>query len=391
MFLKRTVLFSVVVAAVAVFSTGSAIASEEFDPQLKFAMQRDLGVFPGQIPQLLQTERIAKTQEAVAKRQFGKHFAGSWIERKADGSFQYVVGTTAISTSAGIPGVEMRQVRHSLGDLEASMARLNGIQALAPDRKKVLNGVHSWYVDPMTNSVVVNIAPAAEDNAIDFVAASGANVDAVRFNTVPGTPQTTATVVGGMQYIVNNASYCSVGFSVMRGTTKGFVTAGHCGRVGASVSISGQTVGSFQGSTFPGSDRAWVSVGSTHTLRPWVMNYSGGNVVVRGSSEAAIGASLCRSGRTTGWRCGTITAKNVTVNYSVGPVYGLTQTNVCTGKGDSGGSWITGSGQGQGVTSGGNLPQGSNDNCSVPTSQRQTFFQRLNPILSAYGLSLLTG
>ncbi|MDQ3039845.1 MAG: S1 family peptidase, partial [Pseudomonadota bacterium] len=154
---------------------------------------------------------------------------------------------------------------------------------------------------------------------------------------------------------------------------------------------SNQSIGSFQNSSFPTNDRAWVSVGSTHTLYALVTNYNGGYVTVRGSTEAAIGASLCRSGRTTGYRCGSITAKNVTVNYSVGPVYGLTQTNVCTGRGDSGGSWITGAGQAQGVTSGGNLPAGSNDNCSVSTSQRQTFFQRLNPILSAYGLTLVRG
>lgn len=389
--LKRTVLSSVVIATAALFSAGSAIAAEDFDPQLKFAMQRDLGVFPSQISQYLHTERIARTQEAVAKRQFGTNFAGSWIERKADGSFQYVVATTSISKSAGISGVEMRQVRHSLRDLETAKARLDDINAVALNRRALTDGVHSWYVDPTTNSVVLSVASNALDNVVDFVAISGADAATVRIETVPGTPQTTVSIIGGIEYVINGTSLCSVGFSVTRGSTKGFATAGHCGSVGNSVRISNQSIGSFQASSFPGNDRAWVSVGSTHTLRPWVTNYNGGNVVVRGSTEAATGASLCRSGRTTGYRCGTITAKNVTVNYSVGAVYGLTQTNVCTGSGDSGGSWITGAGQAQGVTSGGNLPAGSNDNCSVPTSQRRTYFQRLSPILSAYGLTLVRG
>ena len=47
-----------------------------------------------------------------------------------------------------------------------------------------------------------------------------------------------------------------------------------------------------------------------------VNNYNGGNVPVAGSREAADRRSICRSGRTTGWRCGTIQAENVTVNYS---------------------------------------------------------------------------
>lgn len=386
---KRTALFSALLATSTLFTAGAAVAANQFDPQLQFAMQRDLGIFPHQIPQYLQTERLAMTQEAAAQRQLGANFAGSWIERKADGSFRYVVASTRAGRS--IAGAEMRQVRHSLRDLEASKARLDDVRKRALDWK-MLRGVHSWHIDPKTNSVVVNIAPDAMKDAIDFVAVSGANADAVRIQVVPGKPQTTANIVGGYEYIVNNASYCSVGFSVTRGSTKGFVTAGHCGGVGASVRVEGQYVGTFQASRFPYNDRAWVSVGSSHRLYGLVYNYSTGSYPrVAGSSEAAIGASLCRSGRTTGWKCGSITAKNVTVNYDVGPVYGLTQTNVCTGRGDSGGSWITGSGQAQGVTSGGNLPQGSNDNCGVPTSQRQTFFERLNPILSQYGLTLVRG
>lgn len=384
----RTVLFSALLATTTLLSAGAAVAADDFDPQLKFAMQRDLGIFPHQIAQYLQTERLATAGEAAAQRQLGAHFAGSWIERKADGSFRYVVASTR---GGAVSGAEMRQVRHSLRELEASKARLDQVQKRALDWK-MLRGVHSWRVDPTTNSVVVSIAPDATDDAIDFVAVSGADAGTVRFETVQGTPQTTANIVGGYEYVINNSGYCSVGFSVTRGSTKGFATAGHCGSVGASVKVEGQSVGTFQASRFPGNDRAWVSVGSSHTLYGLVYNYSSGTYQgVTGSTEAAIGASLCRSGRTTGWKCGSITAKNVTVNYSVGAVYGLTQTNVCTGRGDSGGSWITGSGQAQGVTSGGNLPSGSNDNCSLSSSQRQTYFERLNPILSQYGLTLVRG
>lgn len=109
-------------------------------------------------------------------------------------------------------------------------------------------------------------------------------------------------------------------------------------------------------------------------------NYSGGNVTVAGSQEAGIGASICRSGRTTGWRCGVVQAKNVTVNYSQGAVYGLTQSNACAEGGDSGGSWIAGN-QAQGVTSGGS------GNC---TTGGTMFFQPVNEILSTYGLGLVT-
>lgn len=112
-----------------------------------------------------------------------------------------------------------------------------------------------------------------------------------------------------------------------------------------------------------------------------VNRYSGSTTVrVAGSSESAVGASICRSGSTTGWRCGTVQAKNQTVRYPQGAVTGMTRTNACAEPGDSGGSWLSGT-QAQGVTSGGS------GNCS---SGGTTYFQPVNEILSAYGLRLVT-
>jgi streptogrisin C len=182
-------------------------------------------------------------------------------------------------------------------------------------------------------------------------------------------------VRGGDAYYMGGR--CSIGFSV----SGGFVTAGHCGDPGtATQGFNRVAQGTFQGSSFPGNDYAWVRVNANWTPVGVVNNYSGGNVAVAGSQEAAVGASICRSGSTTGWHCGTVSAKNQTVNYAEGSVSGLTRTNVCAEPGDSGGSWLSGS-QAQGVTSGGS------GNC---TSGGTTYFQPVNEILSAYGLTLTT-
>ena len=96
---------------------------------------------------------------------------------------------------------------------------------------------------------------------------------------------------------------CSVGFSV----NGGFVTAGHCGTTGTATQGYNQVAqGTFRGSSFPGNDYAWVRINGNWTPQPWVNNYAGGNVTVAGSTEAAVGASICRSGSTTGWHCGTV-------------------------------------------------------------------------------------
>ncbi|SFK75112.1 S1 family peptidase [Lysobacter sp. cf310] len=379
----RRCLLSLALASVA-FSASAA------DPISNSALRRDLGVMPAQWSQYLKAERIAEQQAATAQRRYGAGYAGSWIERKDDGSFAFVVATAG-ADAAAMPGAEVRRVRYSLSRLQSAMDQLDGsAKKRVLGISKLYGGVHSWHVDPQSNAVVVAVAPGATDEAVDLVAASGADAEVVRFVESVGEPRLAATIRGGIEYTINNQYLCSVGFSVMRGATKGFVTAGHCGSAGATVRVGGAVVGSFAQSNFPGTDRAWVQVGSTHTLQPLVSNYAGGNVIVRGSAEAAIGAAVCRSGRTTGYRCGTITAKNVTVNYAEGTVRGLTRSNACIGGGDSGGSWITTAGQAQGVSSGGQIPQGSNNNCGVPQAQRVTFFERLTPILSQYGLTLLT-
>ncbi|MGJ4727913.1 S1 family peptidase [Luteimonas sp. SDU101] len=391
--LGHAVLLSLTTAAAAMLPAAAVSASDAFDPALKAAIERDLGIAPAQAAQYLRTERQAEQNEALAKRQLGDAYAGSWIERRDDGRFVYVVGASGLSaTKASLPAdIEVRNVRHSLKTLEATKAALDDMVLQSPKGLAALQGVHAWHVDPQSNSVVVSVASDAMAKGIDLVARSRADAGTIRFETMVGQPELFATIRGGIEYVINNQYLCSVGFSVTRGSTKGFATAGHCGNAGNSVSVANQNVGSFAQSNFPGNDRAWVQVGSAHTLQPWVSNWSGGNVVVRGSTEAATGASLCRSGRTTGYRCGTITAKNVTVNYAEGSVFGLTQSNACAGGGDSGGSWITGAGQAQGVTSGGNRAAGSNSNCSLPASQRRTYFDRINPILSQYGLSLVRG
>ncbi len=135
--------------------------------------------------------------------------------------------------------------------------------------------------------------------------------------------------------------------------------------------------GPSQGPSFPGNDYAWVRVAAGNTPRALVNRYPG-TVPVAGSTEAAVGSSVCRSGSTTGWRCGTIQQKNASVTYPEGTITGLTRTNACAEPGDSGGSWLTGD-QAQGVTSGGS------GNC---TSGGVIYFQPVNEILSAYNLTL---
>jgi streptogrisin C len=259
-----------------------------------------------------------------------------------------------------------------MAQLESIKAELDGRGAEAgPD-------IHSWYVDVTTNSVVVEAsnAPAAKASVARFVGFAGKDAGAVQVILSSERPQTFYELIGGNAYYINGTSRCSIGFAV---TVGGFVTAGHCGKAGYTTKGYNQVAqGTFQGSSFPGNDYAWVRTNTSWTSTSKV---AGTASRVSGSSVAAVGSSICRSGSTTGWRCGSVQALNATVNYSQGSVFGLTRTSVCAEPGDSGGSFITGT-QAQGVTSGGS------GNCS---SGGTTYFQPVNEILSVYGLSLTKG
>jgi streptogrisin C len=342
-------------------ATPERAAVDGVDAQLLEAMAADLGTDTAGAQDVLrfQADAAATTDdvEAVA----GEAYAGTWLDESTRTVYAAVT-TDAASAAAVDAGAVPVEVEHSLTDLEAIAAQI--------EAGPVPDVIPSWWIDVEANDVVVDVVAGGDQIASDFVASLGAPAGAVRLDTGAEAPETFATIRGGMSYIINNQSRCSVGFAVQGG----FVTAGHCGVTGDST-----TYGSFRGSSFPGNDYAWVAT-PNHTPVGQVMDYAGGAVAVKGSTQAAVGATVCRSGSTTGWHCGQIQGFNSTVRYAEGSVSGLIRTNVCAEPGDSGGSLLAGN-QAQGVTSG-----GSGD-C---TSGGTTYFQPVNEILQTYGLRLLT-
>ncbi|MFE5917947.1 S1 family peptidase [Streptomyces sp. NPDC056468] len=347
--------------------------AEPASPGLLQAMQRDLGLSKERAEARLAAERTAMDVAPKARKAAGSAYGGSWFDAKSERLTVAVTSDTAPATLRKVraTGVTVRTVTHSARDLDAAKARI--------DRLPAPSGVSSWHVDPVANTVVVNVVrDKRSDNDVRGFVARARAAGPVTVETVAAAPQTFAAgTVGGDPYYTGNVR-CSIGFSVHGG----FVTAGHCGGQGASVrGWDGSHIGTFQGSSFPGNDYAWVSVGSGWWTVPVVLGW--GTVpdrLVRGSAEAPVGSSICRSGSTTRWHCGAVLAKNETVNYSQGSVHQMTKTSVCAEGGDSGGSFISGD-QAQGVTSGGW------GNCS---GGGETWFQPVNEILGRYGLTLHT-
>ncbi|MET7790519.1 S1 family peptidase [Streptomyces sp. 900116325] len=350
--------------------TPASTAKAPASAGLLSAMQKDLGLTASQAKARLAAERTATAVQGKARRAAGPSYGGSWFD-PATGRLTVAVTSDQKAGAVRATGAAVRLVAHSARQLDAAKAQLDALSA--PD------GVAGWHVDPKASRVVVNVVASSEDdNDVRAFVEQARKAGPVLVRRTSEMPKTfSAGTVGGDPYYTGNVR-CSIGFSVYGG----FVTAGHCGQAGAGVSgWDGSYIGNFQGSSFPGDDYAWVSVGNGWWTVPVVLGWGTvSDQLVRGSAEAPIGASICRSGSTSHWHCGNVLATNETVNYSQGAVYQMTKTSVCAEPGDSGGSFISGD-QAQGVTSGGW------GNCS---SGGETWHQPINEILNRYGLTLHT-
>jgi streptogrisin C len=385
----------IIVAAAMVTATGAAVAftlpsmadttsggraeapastARDVAPQVLDAMKRDLGLDGEEARTRLNRQQWAAKVTSTLRARTGGAYAGAWLAE--DGTTLNVAVTdSAMADEVAATGARPKLVEHSEQDLDAAKRRLDD-NATRADRQ-----LPGWYVDVADNTLVVLANPGETSRGRALAEDAGLDADAVTVRTTTSQPKPLFDVRGADPYFINvggGTARCSIGFSV----EGGFVTAGHCGEEGATTTgFNQQAQGTVVASTFPGdADMGVVEVNGDWTPRPVVNDFDGNELPVAGNTEAPVGAAVCRSGSTTGTRCGVILAKNQTVNYPEGAVTGLTRTDVCAEGGDSGGPWLAGD-QAQGVTSGGS------GNCTVGG---ETFFQPINEILTEHNLTLLT-
>jgi hypothetical protein len=370
--------FLAVLAAVLPLAYGAPTqTATSLHPEILAAMKRDLGLDAEQATARVAREISAADVIEQLREVTGASFAGAWLTEEGS---TINVGVTDESLVAEVEaaGATANVLSNPLSKLEEAKKALDELHTSEVSTLSTTqSGVAAYYVDVIANKLVLEALADSTSEAEALASQVGLVEAEFEVRTVDELPTTFATSRGGDAYLINNSARCSIGFSV----TTGFVSAGHCGNVGASATTTGgAALGSFAGKVFPGSaDMSYIRTVSGTVLSGTINGYGSGNLPVSGSTASAVGSSICRSGSTTGVHCGAVRNLGVTVNYSQGSVTGLTGTSVCAEPGDSGGSFYTGA-QAQGVTSGGS------GNCQ---SGGTTYFQPVNEILSTYGLTLV--
>jgi len=336
------------------------------------AMVAQFGLTPQQARERIRAEGKASDIREAAQRAAGQAFAGAFFDKTA-AVLVVAVTDPAVFDAVRATGAQPKLASASHAELEQELHVLDSRTGTAPPE------VVSWRIDEEANAVVVDVAGGPSQAVKTFV--SRQRHVTVNYNQPRA--QTTAELIGGMA-ILGGVSRCSLGFNARSAAGVVYVlTAGHCtvlpNLLWYGKTAGWSTIGLVAGSSFPTNDYGRI----TRTNTAWVptSKIQGGSSVL-GRTVAAVGTTVCRSGSTTGYRCGTIKALNQTICYSQGCVYQVTSTSACAESGDSGGPYVSSTRQAQGVLSGGS------GNCS---SGGTTYFQPVNEILSAYGLTLVTG
>lgn len=333
----------------------------------------EAGLTVGQAHQRLAEEAVAGSVVSTLQAELGRSFAGAWFE---PGNPDLVVATTdgAAAQRVRDAGAVPRLVSLDLLSLDRVMATLDSRAGRVPD------AVTGWYVDPVSNSVVVTSTDPAAARAF------AAGQPGVQIRQVGLRPTPLADLHGGDGIDTSAGARCSVGFNVTSGSARYILTAGHCTQLGGTWSAAdGTPIGTVAKSTFPDHDFGLIEVTSSSWNQTGTVVTSGGTTPVTGTGVAPVGASVCRSGSTTGYQCGTVESINETVNYGDGNVVnGLTKTSACAEAGDSGGPYFAGS-QAQGTLSGGS------GSCFLNLFGSETYFQPIGPALSLLNVALVTG
>jgi streptogrisin D len=235
----------------------------------------------------------------------------------------------------------------------------------------------AWSVDPATNQLVVSVDETVTGARLQHVlGVTAKHRGVVRIEQMPGT---LSMFIAGGDAIYTGGARCSLGFNVRDSEgTEFFLTAGHCTDIGSTwrASPGGGQIGTRTDSSFPGNDYGIVRYTSSISNPGRVNLYNCTSRDITGAANPSVNTRACRSGSTTGVRCGRVTGTNATVNYQEGTVTGLIRTNICAQGGDSGGSLFSETG-----TTAFGLTSGGSGNCS---SGGTTFFQPVVEVLNRY-------
>ncbi|MCW1248601.1 S1 family peptidase [Acaricomes phytoseiuli] len=381
--------------SLAALGASSATAAPQNDPvQAAVDYLVSEGISPAEAQHRIDTQAARGELAQKLESTLSTHIGGAYTD-PASGELTVAASDDLGAAQAAAQGLKSVRVTNSLSSLQAASSALDTAFDAGTGAR--------WAVDTVANKVELTLKNGTELNAAQQ-AAVNANASTVKitYTSTTASPAAGAAAYGGQRYLFDNDQYtCSIGFFAKSNNNpsdiKG-VQAGHCTTdVGGRISKNGSDFGTNEDSTFgsgSSTDYGLLDINTNNfSGKGAVDKYDGTYLSVKGSTNVAVGDTICKSGQKTGFKCSRVTSTNASVTYNANNVTlrNMIRTNGCTIPGDSGGSNLSGN-YAAGVTSGGNFTKSGNQYyCASNSGQAdETYVQKIGPALQAYNVSLLT-
>jgi hypothetical protein len=349
-------------------------------PELVAAIRRDLRMSPKEY-----LDRAAKAQQlaAYARRFHAQHpteYAGAWIA--ADGKPTIAVTNPSAAEVVAADGYSTKMAAVSADGLDNALTGLrNWVTSLPP---ALANQIGSLGVDLLNNQLVLTIANTPVGQVLDLptliakvevVLAPGGGGPIIPHPMGGDTYLSAPRTLDLPQQVI---TVCSFGFNAVDAHGQALsISAGHCDPnldgPGHSAPVYVPNIhdlahspqaGSFARSslgTASGLDYSLIALNPRAVRagmdQPRVRGAYGTTVTLTGTADPVVGAPVCKSGQTSAFTCGFVTADDVETQLMTDDGKNRTvrgfSTNTCTLSGDSGGPIITGT-LALGITSGSN-------------------------------------
>jgi len=309
--------------------------------------------------------------DLVGELEKDSSFAGIYFDQVAGGVIDVAtiadpVSVARIATRLVPAGasVRTRKVKYATADLQDLQASVTADWGAWHKEGVKLASVG---IDVRANRLRIAIVDLTEASRQKIEAKYGPAVDVV-FGEEPqagacnSRTDCGAPVKGGLS-ITGNGWVCTSGFGAKLVSTGSLrlLTAGHCLKdsgLAATWYHHGVAIGKgwvhayFDGSKADAGATLWGETGA----RNWM--YASSKLDIRnilGSKSNAsqtVGATVCRSGQTSGWKCGQISATAVDTSIGGVLIYHMWWTNFTSGGGDSGGAMMDNGTSAMGILSG---------------------------------------
>lgn len=150
---------------------------------------------------------------------------------------------------------------------------------------------------------------------------------------------THSTAITGGGALNGPSGSCTAAFTVTKGNLAGVATANHCSAIGSSLFYQNNLSYFYEGNLATQGDAGWFMFPNTTAITNKIIYNSSGSVMsITSSGNPAVGTSVCRFGKTTGYKCGVIGTGSLCLTLGAGTSCNYaTITPGTNDQGDSGG------------------------------------------------------